>query len=165
MMNGMNDNIEIEHNNDRINTMSDVNEMPPEYIIETLKCEPDWNIFGETQFERLKTFNECSEQIRTAFFIGVSNNIKHEIHTYKNVIIDYDYNQSWKRGFIYINADDNTNDSYGLRIGVDGAVITKTMNIKNPVYNACCGTIQYHDSWLKTTIENEMNNYKQSLFD
>ena len=105
--------------------MSDVNEMPPEYIIETLKCEPDWNIFGETQFERLKTFNECSEQIRTAFFIGVSNNIKHEIHTYKNVIIDYSYNQSWERGFIYINADDNTNDSYGLRIGVDGAIITK----------------------------------------
>lgn len=37
MMNGMNDNIEIERNNDWINTMSDVNEMPPEYIIETLK--------------------------------------------------------------------------------------------------------------------------------
>lgn len=159
MMNGMNDNIEIEYNNDRINTMSDVNEMPPEYIIETLKCEPDWNIFGETQSERLKTFNECSEQIRTAFFIGVSNTIKHEIHTYKNVIIDYSYNQSWKRGFIYIN------DSYGLRIGVDGAIITKTMNIKNPVYNVRGNTFKYHDSWLKTAIENEMKNYKQSLFD
>lgn len=159
MMNGMNDNIEIERNNDRINTMSDVNEMPPEYIIETLKCEPDWNIFGETQFERLKTFNECSEQIRTAFFIGVSNSIKHEIHTYKNVIIDYSYNQSWERGFIYIK------DSYGLRIGVDGAIITKTMNIKNPVYNVRGNTFKYHDSWLKTAIENEMKNYKQSLFD
>ena len=88
MMNGMNNNIEIEHNNDRINTMSNVNEMPPEYIIETLKCEPDWNIFGETQFERLKTFNECSEQIRTAFFIGVSNNIKHEMNNYKQSLFD-----------------------------------------------------------------------------
>lgn len=72
MMNGMNDNIEIEHNNDRINTMSDVNEMPPEYITEQIKAsefEDCLKIFGETTFEQIKTFNHCDEIVRHAMLL------------------------------------------------------------------------------------------------